>query len=354
MRLTHFAYKEKNWQVDSSLQLQEVNLLIGDNAVGKSRTIRAIGTTISYILQQIEPDKAGAFSSVMLFEDNGEKIFYSFTYYKGEIDNEDLIVDSKIYLKRTEKSTRLHTESINPPANKLTLHVRRDVVQYPYIEKIIQWAEYACGIYFNETDSAGDNSTSSYMLGQRKDLYAMVKSMSPDILSRIINQANKLGYPLKEIKTIELGEIKKVTFFEKGIKTLLIDSVLSKGMFRTLYLLIYMEYLSQQEHPSLLLVDDLCEGLDYNRSTKLGKLIFNFCLRHHIQLIASSNDTFLMDVIDLKYWNILRRKGGKVYAINVENSPELFNDFKFTGLSNFDFFSSDYIERHTQKKAGDE
>lgn len=74
-------------------------------------------------------------------------------------------------------------------------------------------------------------------------------------------------------------------------------------------------------------------------------MLFDFCTTHHIQLIASSNDTFLMDVVDLKYWNIVQREGSEVTTLNVVNHPEIFNDFAFTGLSNFDFFSSDYITR---------
>lgn len=123
------------------------------------------------------------------------------------------------------------------------------------------------------------------------------------------------------------------------------DALMSKGMFRALYLLIYAQYMSVREFPSLLLIDDLCEGLDYDRSTKLGKILFDFCIEHHIQLIASSNDTFLMDVVDLKYWNILQREGSEVSSIDIIKNPDLFNDFLFTGLSNFDFFSSDYITR---------
>lgn len=57
-----------------------------------------------------------------------------------------------------------------------------------------------------------------------------------------------------------------------------------------------------------------------------------------------------MDVVDLKYWNILQRKGDKVTAINIYNSPELFEDFEFTGLNNFDLFSSDFIARHKKMK----
>lgn len=121
-------------------------------------------------------------------------------------------------------------------------------------------------------------------------------------------------------------------------------------MCRAISLLIQMEYLSVQNKPSLWLIDDLGEGLDYDRTVKLGKLLFDFCRERGIQLLASSNDTFLMDIVDLQYWNILERKGEKVIPLNITNNPNLFEDFKFTGLSNFDFFSSDYISRHTQAK----
>jgi hypothetical protein len=61
--------------------------------------------------------------------------------------------------------------------------------------------------------------------------------------------------------------------------------------------------------------------------------------------VATSNDLFLMEVVDLKYWNVLRRKGMTVTAINNKNHPKVFQDFKFTGLSNFDFFASDYLNQ---------
>ena len=89
-------------------------------------------------------------------------------------------------------------------------------------------------------------------------------------------------------------------------------------MFRTIYIIAFLLYFKRNKlgQPAMLLVDDLCEGLDYNRSTKLGKLCFNMCQQLGIQLMASSNDSFLMDVVDLKYWNILRRVGNKVEIIN--------------------------------------
>ena len=206
------------------------------------------------------------------------------------------------------------------------------------------WAEHACGLCFNEIEMAG--AIPFYILGQGQTLFAMVKSLPEKSIQQVIDQAHELGYPIQRIELFEHGSnLKMVLFHEENVKSQLFDALMSKGMFRALYLLIYAQYMSVREFPSLLLIDDLCEGLDYDRSTKLGKILFDFCIEHHIQLIASSNDTFLMDVVDLKYWNILQREGSEVSSIDIIKNPDLFNDFLFTGLSNFDFFSSDYITR---------
>jgi hypothetical protein len=107
--------------------------------------------------------------------------------------------------------------------------------------------------------------------------------------------------------------------------------------------IIYVEYLISRKRPASIIIDDLCEGLDYDRATRLGRLIFDKCIDRQIQLIATSNDSFLMDAIDIEYWTILTRQGKTVEAMNRMTNSEIFDRFRFTGLSNFDFFSSDYI-----------
>ena len=237
---------------------------------------------------------------------------------------------------------------INPPKNKLTPHVRRDTVSYPYIEAIMQWAEHVCGQRFNETDIWGDSHTDSYIQAHGKNLYTMIKTLPDDRIEYIKELANQLDYPLTDIEPFETKDIHKILFYEKGVNRVLFDSDLSKGMFRTLHLIIYLEYLIQQDCPSLLLIDDVCEGLDYNRSTQLGKYLFQRCEEQDIQLIASSNDSFLMNAVDTRYWNILFRQGSEVFSINYLTHPQLFDEFVYTGLSNFDLFSSDYIDRYCQ------
>lgn len=356
MRLLSFEYITSNWKLNK-IQLQDVNLLVGKNAVGKSKTINSLANAISYILQVEDNKIESDFIASFIFESGEETILYHFSCIDKKIINEALIRNTKeknrtILLDRHNGVTLLHNEAINPPDDKLVLHVRRDTVQYPYFERIILWAENVCGHRFNELEYAGDYSTRSNISKADRNLYEIVKSLSPESIQRVVNQANQLGYPIEQIVPYEheFGSLEVVFFYEKDIQQGLLYFQLSKGMFRTLYLLIYMEYLASIKKPSLLLVDDLCEGLDYDRSTLLGRMIYDFCLEHGIQFIASSNDSFLMDVVDLKYWNLLQRNGNEVEGINHITHPELFDDFEFTGLSNFDLFSSDYIARHLNRK----
>lgn len=347
MILTHFAYSESGWFIDRPLPLQPVNLLVGKNSAGKSKTIRSLGKTVAFLLQQFDLRLYEDFDVMLSFEDEGTRFWYSFSCKSGVIEKERLKVGNQVYLERNGENALLHEDIINPPSNKLVLHVRRDTVQYPYIEKIMAWAERACGISFNEIDMAGDNSTSFRITGNQQKLYDMVKSLPAEGLQHVMDEANKLGYPITRIRALDLtGDFKKVLFRERNVENALLDKSLSKGMFRTLYILIYIEYISRQELPSLLMIDDLCEGLDYDRSISLGKLLFEFCKLHDIQLVASSNDTFLMDAVDLEYWNIIQRNGSKILSVNIQDNPTLFHDFRFTGLSNSDFISTDYISRH--------
>ena len=358
MRLIQFGYVSSGWQLNP-IQFQPVNLLVGKNAVGKSRLIKGLSNSVQYILQTADNNNDITFGATFIFMSDDEYFFYHFSYMNGKVISEELVRESKTaghetLLKRDAEGVFLHGESINPPEDKLVLHVRRDTVQYPYFEKIVSWAESVCGHRFNEMDYAGDYGTYSSFSKFESNLFEIIKSLPVEAMGRIIQQANDLEYPIESIVPYEYGDKLKIVFFnERDVQNGLMYFQLSKGMFRALYLLIYMEYLANIKKPSMLLVDDLCEGLDYDRSTRLGKILFDFCLQYDIQLVASSNDSFLMDVVDLKYWNILRRNGNIVDSINHTTHPELFDDFEFTGLSNFDLFSSDYIARHLNDK-GDE
>jgi hypothetical protein len=62
-----------------------------------------------------------------------------------------------------------------------------------------------------------------------------------------------------------------------------------------------------------------------------------------IQLIMSTNDRFVMNNVPLKYWQVIQRNGGECTVFNKRNSKEKFDDFEYTGLNNFDFLATDFI-----------
>ena len=77
-------------------------------------------------------------------------------------------------------------------------------------------------------------------------------------------------------------------------------------------------------------------------------LLINKAKAYDLQLIMTSNDRFVMNEVPLEYWSVLKRKGGIIKLFNSQNSPKQFNDFKYLGLNNFDFFASDLFEAEVE------
>ena len=353
MKLIYCGLVNRGWMAEH-LDMFSQNLLVGKNAVGKSTVIRSLSYSASLLSQRRLLDDQDALVCALAVEDEHFTSIYRFAWKDAKIHSEHLMViydngERKVWIERTLDEAIFDGVVVNPPQDKLLINLKRDTVLYPEIESIISWAENVDAFSFNEFDIDGDERLYSRFIKGGNNLYSMVKALSPESIENVISTAANLGYHLEKIEPVEFADIKKVMFTENGVGGPLFDFDLSKGMFRTLYLLIYLEYVAQSGKPATLLIDDLCEGLDYDRSTKLGKYVFDYCSENDIQLIATSNDSFLMDVVDLNYWSILQRDGSKVSAINHKNHPELFEDFSFTGLNNFDLLSSDFIARHNDK-----
>lgn len=358
MILSNFFYDDYIWKTET-LTFNKQNLIVGKNAVGKSRLLTAlskVARVISnrYPLSQLPPFRV----ALTMFDGISNSFYYRFQWDGDKVLNEMLTTINleadriETVMERDEDHASLLGDAFNPPSDTLAIHVRRDVVKYPYIEQLISWAESIVYISFNELDWMGAQTQVSTMYSYFATLYDMVKKLKEnDRLTVVLDGAQEIGYNLEFISPEELGTYKTVIFREKGLDFPMMDDDLSKGMFRTIYLLVYMEYIALSYKPTTLLIDDLCEGLDYDRSTKLGKMLFEFCEKNEIQLIASSNDAFLMDAVDLQYWSILQRNEENIVtSVNYITDTKLFNDFKFTGLSNFDLFSSDFIKRHNANK----
>jgi hypothetical protein len=121
-------------------------------------------------------------------------------------------------------------------------------------------------------------------------------------------------------------------------------------MFRALALVIHLNVCAFTKSKKLILVDDIGEGLDYERSVAIIDLLTSKVLENNMQLIMTSNDRFVMNKVPLEYWSVLKRDGGIVKMYNSKNSQKKFEQFKYMGLNNFDFFASEFFEAETENE----
>ena len=323
------------------LSLRSQNLVVGLNAVGKSRTVSAIGRVARFILGEKDL-LADDFSCSLLLE-NGNKLEYSFEISGGEISAEILKKDGRPIISRERFSAKMNEDLVSPPGNKLLIQVRRDTILYPEIEEIILWAEHTSMFVFSNITTSPD-SLSPYAISKEPLLPIMFEKISEKQREQLVGYMKQMAYCIERIEPFEREKgSKTLHIYENGINKPLTPFELSNGMFRVFCVLLYMLYFSTLQDAGCLIIDDMGEGLDYLRSTKLGKIMFSYCKDKNIQLIATSNDSFLMNAIDLQHWNILLRKGNTVHSLNIKNSSDLFERFARTGLSNFDLLSSNFL-----------
>lgn len=353
MILKSFTFKTKDWQLKGLDNLALTNLLVGVNASGKTRTIRSLISVVSFLQSKPYLFQVSGFKTNLEFENEEEdfhKMIYSFEIENGNVKSESLKVDNSILIKRTVGKALLKGEPIDPPENKLITQIRRDRTQYPQIEKLMAWAEKVTFISFSVLNPFTHIMSNPFEINP-ESFSDMIDSFTAEEKKNFLKEVSALGYKVSDIDVISVAENKIVEIKESTVKTKIVELLLSNGMLRVLYIMAFLIKLRRESDKyGLLLIDDLGEGLDYQRATELGRKVFSTCEKYKVQLIASSNDGLIMDVVDLQKWQILRRVKSRIHTINYSKYPGLYEEFYCTGLSNFDFFSSDFIDRYLQSK----
>ena len=115
-------------------------------------------------------------------------------------------------------------------------------------------------------------------------------------------------------------------------------------------MIIQMNYSVMAKKPSCVLIDDIGEGLDFQRSCSLIKLLTQKAEKSAVQLVMATNDRFVMNTIPLEAWTVLRRTGPTIRVYNYANSKERFDQFKFTGMNNFDFYAFDFLDESKNER----
>jgi len=167
------------------------------------------------------------------------------------------------------------------------------------------------------------------------------------IRKSIIEDFTYIGYPINKVSvksTLVSGipnPVLMTSVQENDLECEIEQPTMSQGMYRAFSMIIILNYILNQQKKCTIVIDDIGEGLDFERSSALTKLLIKKLEGTEIQMIMTSNDRFLINTVPLRYLNVLERKSHVVKSYNYHNSKKIFDDFKYTGLNNFDLLSSE-------------
>lgn len=372
VKYSQFDGSERFWNLHE-VNFQGINLLVGKNAAGKSKTLSLING-LSIILGENNTLSFGDGDFDVVFQKENKTYRYVLKFHESKITEERLFEGTQILIDRagdgkgTIISANGSPHNFEIPLNELKAN-RRDKTNYPYLEDLYFWASHVR--MFNFSSPVGKTSLAIKDIGKKDTDYNLKntdggvipsfssgrKTFKKAFIDRIIKDFNSIGF---DIEDIDIGSIASVNFQIIENPNAVISAMkvkerdlacwtdqwdMSNGMFRALSIIIHFNYYELANMPGVVLIDDIGEGLDYERSTKLIELLILKAENNtNMQLIMSTNDSFAMNSVDLKYWQIIDREGCQVKYYNQVNSPKTFADYKFTGLNHFDFFASGFFK----------
>jgi hypothetical protein len=349
-------------------------MIVGKNSTGKSRTLNIIHALGNLVSGDIKLQFMSGNYKV-LFNEDGEILTYFLKYEKSKVIEERLAIDSnikldrgpggkgKIYAVKEKKEMKFQA-----PPSELACVNRRDSVQHPFFEGLHNWGKnirrYLFGTPLGQHHYAvfrkdkekelnlkdTKQTVAIFKKGQKKYPKVFVDNIKIDMA--------KVGFNLDDIS---IGPPNSVTFHntleipqcilvkEHDLKGTTDQNSMSQGMFRTLSLIIQINYSLLASLPSCILIDDIGEGLDYERASALIKLLIDKAKQSCVQLIMSTNDRFVMNNVPLEHWSVMQRLPNESKIYNHRNSKKQFEDFELTGLNNFDFFTSgSFMEKNNK------
>lgn len=350
------------------------NLVVGKNATGKSRLLSVINNLCALLAgKRTQLFDSGTYRLELELDLKTYK--FELELREAKVISEKLSVDDELRLKRDAsgrgKIWYEHQKTFLDfalPENALALQLRRDELQHPFVSEVSKWAQ-GCKYYQFGSSEERTSLTTIQMLnlsqvqgaGSQGDTTPMTGLAYIDAFNRfgdkldkaIVRDMGRLGYPISEVGVGTLKQISPHMKVPEGVLSIFVvekdrnakisQLEMSQGMYRALALVININVAIFAKFKGLLLVDDIGEGLDYDRSSGLIDLVFKSALKG-AQTIVTSNDRFVMNKVPLENWCILRRKGDTVKGYTKRNSKKEFEDFEFVGLSNFDFFLSDVFQ----------
>lgn len=372
LKYTEYQNTPRQWAMQKC-DFSQINLIVGRNATGKTRLVNVI-TGLCKILsgKQTAPFQSGTYQVEIVLSEKTYSLVIEFS--DGVVTKERLDVDGirrltrgpdgkgKIYFAEVKKDIKFEV-----PKNAISIQLRQDALQHPFVVELSRWAlgyqAYAFGstlgrdtvVRLTDLQSPGG---SPQRPGEAEDLVRIYAAAFEKYKRRfdiaVLRDMKTLGYNLTDVGSDDMRRhlpglpvaepLLGMFVTERDRKFPLPQMQMSQGMFRALALVIHINAASFSKQRTLVLVDDIGEGLDYERSVSLIDVLTSHAKKAGLQLIMTTNDRFVMNRVPLEHWSLLRRTGGTVRAYTQCNSPKEFEEFKYMGLSNFDLLTSEIFQ----------
>ncbi|MBF0338046.1 MAG: ATP-binding protein [Nitrospirae bacterium] len=342
------------WEIQG-VEFGQLNLIVGINATGKTLLLNAISRLAKFMSPNLKSYQSIIQDPIIAdghwkieFYDKTENIVvtYELEIARFDIKAENITADEKAVLNRINDTVKVYTkEGMLFDEYRGGLGSSLSILHsYPIPAKLLYWAR-TCRLYpFDDR-----NQFEVYSEGKKENedapiiistLMGLLKNNGTK--EKLMEDFNYIGYPVDDIY-IEPLKHQHISIIEAYVKEkgLLFPTAfyrMSQGMFRAFTSIAIIEDLLLNNSECTLVIDDIGEGLDFDRSSKLIKLIFNKLKGSNIQFIAATNNRFLINAVDIRDLNILERDGHVVKSYNYSNSKEQFDEFEFTGLGSFDLF----------------
>jgi energy-coupling factor transporter ATP-binding protein EcfA2 len=369
IELREFAGEKREWTLESA-SFGQINLIVGKNASGKTRLLNTMAALARLLAgkQQIPFDFSDL--KATLVTPSGKNFVYEASTQNNLVNREYLKCDNTPYLTRegsgpgkirTEPNGKMMDFQIKP--YQFAVFAKRDSLQYPFLEEIATWAEgtehYESATLFGPLSIGSPNVISSdqikvfeSMPGGGLEHREIIQLLAAAAINKygdafkksIFTDMHRVGYDLEDIGVGVISDFKTIPpsaglwVKERDLKCDTQQNHMSLGMFRALSTVIRMSLPQFTKIPSAVFLDDVGEGLDFQRSVGLIKVLIEKAQKVGFQLFMTSNDRFVMNEVPLKYWNVIIRIGSLVKVKNYENSHDEFDKFEKLGLNNFDYF----------------
>jgi len=365
--------KSKEWAIEDKdgnlVHFGNINLIVGRNAVGKSRTLAVI-REVANLMSGVHIISETPFSSAkydLVFTEEETNYKYSFAYENKKIVAEVMSVDGELKLNRSDKLLYSpdsgNLEPFEFDEQRLaTAH--ENIESYPFLSELLEWAgalknaaftnQFEKNYYLDDlsrletevTDTMKEPLVVLHTFWRGKELFG--KRFTDGIMKNMTD----MGYPIEAVDIIKNGKGYSLHVKEEELDDMTSQMEMSQGMFRMLSFIIMLNYALLSKISVCVLADDLGEGLDFERSKLLIDLMVKNLNKSDIQVFITTNDRYIMNKLPLRYWSVLKRYPKKTVFYNYFNSKDTFEEFKYTGLSNFDFLATDFYINGFEEEEG--